>query len=279
VCTFSDHTDAPMCASWNSTGSLLATAGKDKTMRIFDPRDVKAAASVTTTGNKKNSVFFADNHGLLVGVVFSERSGRQLVCWDQKKLGAHLFVSEIDNAAGVFIPHYEPDNSLLFLGAKGGAGVRYYEITATSPYFNSLSEFSDNESQKGLAWMPKRALDVKLCEIGRCLRLMKDEVVPVSFQVPRKSDLFQQDLFPDTYAGVAALSATQWLSGQNAQPMVKAMKPGADQTPRSAGAAPAAAPAASYAKPGGDEVAALKAENAQLKARIAELEAQLAAKS
>jgi coronin-1B/1C/6 len=58
--------------------------------------------------------------------------------------------------------------------------------------------------------VPKRALDVPACEIARFLKLTpKDMVIPVSMQVPRKSELFQDDIFPDTYAGVPTSTVEQ----------------------------------------------------------------------
>jgi coronin-1B/1C/6 len=44
--------------------------------------------------------------------------------------------------------------------------------------------------------------------------------------VPRKSDLFQEDLFPDTASDVPALSADEWFSGQTSPPKLVSLKPG-----------------------------------------------------
>ncbi len=38
--------------------------------------------------------------------------------------------------------------------------------------------------------------------------------------VPRKSELFQEDLYPDTLADVPAITADDWWSGTNAEPIV-----------------------------------------------------------
>jgi len=73
---------------------------------------------------------------------------------------------------------------------------------------------------------PKKAVDVTKCEIAVALRLLRDRVVPVSFQVPRKSDMFQKDLYPDSYAGIPSLSSDEWLGGTNKQPKKISMKPG-----------------------------------------------------
>ena len=37
----------------------------------------------------------------------------------------------------------------------------------------------------------------------------KDMVIPIAMQVPRKSELFQDDIFPDTYAGVPTSTVAQ----------------------------------------------------------------------
>jgi len=42
------------------------------------------------------------------------------------------------------------------------------------------------EQLKGLALVPKRALDVMNCEVNRLLVLAQQSVIPVSYNVPRK---------------------------------------------------------------------------------------------
>ncbi len=55
---------------------------------------------------------------------------------------------------------------------------------------------------------------------------MKDYIEPVSFQVPRKSDMFQEDLYPDTYAGIPALTSEEWFGGEDKNAPTVSMKPG-----------------------------------------------------
>jgi len=45
----------------------------------------------------------------------------------------------------------------------------------------------------------------------------------IPFVVPRKSELFQEDLYPDTLADVPALTADDWWSGTNADPILVPM--------------------------------------------------------
>ncbi len=112
----------------------------------------------------------------------------------------------------------------MYLAGKGDAGIKYFEVVDEDPYVHFLSEFRTNESQKGACFLPKLACETKDCEIAVCLRLMRDCVQRVSFQVPRKSDLFQGDIYPDTYAGIPVLSEEDWLGGANKEPLRVSMK-------------------------------------------------------
>ena len=45
----------------------------------------------------------------------------------------------------------------------------------------------------------------------------------IPFTVPRKSELFQEDLYPDTQADIPALTADEWWGGSNADPILVPM--------------------------------------------------------
>lgn len=44
--------------------------------------------------------------------------------------------------------------------------------------------------------------------------------------VPRKSELFQEDLYPDTLGDTAAISADEWIGGKDAEPLLISLKDG-----------------------------------------------------
>ena len=133
---------------------------------------------------------------------------------------------DIDQSAGVFSSYYDWDTSVLFLSGKGDSSIKYYEVTNEAPYIHFLSAYSDTQSGKGICWLPKLACDVSKCEVAKCLRLMRDSIIPVGFTVPRKSELFQKDLFPDGYAGASSIEGKAWLDGGNEDPILTNMKPG-----------------------------------------------------
>ena len=74
--------------------------------------------------------------------------------------------------------------------------------------------------------MPKRGLDVNKCEIARFFKLHERKCEPIIMTVPRKSDLFQDDLYPDTAGPEAALEAEEWFEGKNADPLLIFLKHG-----------------------------------------------------
>jgi len=47
------------------------------------------------------------------------------------------------------------------------------------------------------------------------------QVIP--FVVPRKSELFQEDLYPDTVSDVPAITAEEWWEGTNKEPILVPM--------------------------------------------------------
>jgi len=51
-------------------------------------------------------------------------------------------------------------------------------------------------------------------------------IEPISFKVPRKGDAFQDDIFPDAFAGEAALSCDEFFSGKDAAPKRVSLKGG-----------------------------------------------------
>jgi len=264
---FEDHSDVVTSLDFSWDGSQIATTSKDKKIRIFDPRDGKSVASTEGfLGTKKASVVWASNQEKILGVGFSKTSVRQYGVWDPKKLDTPLAINDLDQSAGVVIPFYDPDNSILYLAGKGDASIRYWELVKEKPYLHFLSEFRDTKSQQGVAWLPKRACDTTKCGIASCLRLMKEAIVPISFQVPRKSDLFQKDLFPDAYAGVPSLEAKEYLAGENKPPKLKSMKPGTvvEEVQQVKTFAAKKSPQD------------LQEENDKLRARVHELEAELA---
>lgn len=220
------HGDALNHVRWSYDGSQLATTCKDKKVRIFDPRDQKVAGEVAAfAGSKKASVEWVSKLNQIAVTGFTKSSMRQIKLYDTRDLSRAVHTEDIDQSAGVLIPYYDDDTSVLFVGGKGDSTVRYFEIDGSGLHF--LSAFSDTKSHKGFSFIPKVAVDTTKCEIAGMLRVMSDGIIPVQFVVPRKNaDTFQADIFPETRAPIPAQTSAEYLEGKNAAPIMSSMKPG-----------------------------------------------------
>ncbi|KAH0625654.1 hypothetical protein JD844_015246 [Phrynosoma platyrhinos] len=221
------HQDMIYNVSWNRNGSLICTASKDKKVRVIDPRkqDIVTEKEKAHEGARPmRAIFLSDGNVFTTG--FSRMSERQLALWNPKNMEEPIALHEMDTSNGVLLPFYDPDTNIIYLCGKGDSSIRYFEITDESPYVHYLNTFSSKEPQRGMGFMPKRGLDVNKCEIARFFKLHERKCEPIIMTVPRKSDLFQDDLYPDTTGPEAALEAEEWFEGKNADPILISLKHG-----------------------------------------------------
>jgi coronin-1B/1C/6 len=67
--------------------------------------------------------------------------------------------------------------------------------------------------------MPKRGVNVHETEVMRAYKTVNDTFVePISFIVPRKAEVFQEDIYPPTVGLKPAMSSGEWFSGKNGMP-------------------------------------------------------------
>ena len=209
-------------------GSLLATTCKDKTLRVIEPRAGQVVREGPShQGTKPAKVTFLGATGKLFTTGFSKHSDRQIAVWSEKDLSQPLKLENIDCSSGILNPVYDHDTNMVYVYGKGDGNVRYYEVLTDSPWASYLSQVISGEPQKGFGVMPKRGVDVSACELFRFYKLhaTKDVVEPISMIVPRKSSVFQEDIFPDTSAPQPSLSGEEWFQGRNAYPVLMSMKP------------------------------------------------------
>ncbi|NXH51063.1 CORO6 protein, partial [Dicaeum eximium] len=221
------HTDLIYNVGWNRNGSLLVTTCKDKKVRVIDPRKQQIIAEKTKPHDGTRpirAIFVADGKIFTTG--FSRMSERQLGLWDLNNFEEPIALQEMDTSNGVLLPFYDADSSIVYLCGKGDSSIRYFEITDEAPYVHYLNTYSSKEPQRGMGFMPKRGLDVSKCEIARFFKLHERKCEPIVMTVPRKSDLFQDDLYPDTPGPEPALEADEWLSGKDAEPILISLRDG-----------------------------------------------------
>ncbi len=112
--------------------------------------------------------------------------------------------------SGILYPYYDHDTGMVYVAGKGDGNVRYYEVSkeeeGEGAYY--LAQFISGHPQRGLGVLPKRACDTSRCEVFRFYKLhaTRECVEPISMIVPRKSDVFQDDIYPETAAPTPSLT-------------------------------------------------------------------------
>ncbi|KAK6476439.1 coronin-1C isoform X1 [Huso huso] len=221
------HQDMIYSVCWNRNGSLICTTSKDKKIRVIDPRKEKITVEKDKAhegARPMRAIFLSDGNIFTTG--FSRMSERQVALWNPQNMDEPIALHELDSSNGVLLPFYDPDTNVVYLCGKGDSSIRYFEVTEETPYVHFLNTYSSKEPQRGMGYMPKRGLDVNKCEISRFYKLQERKCEPIIMTVPRKSDLFQDDLYPDTAGPDAALEAEDWFEGKNADPILISLKHG-----------------------------------------------------
>lgn len=259
---------------WDREGKNLLISNKDKKFRVFDPRSNTVVAEWQAHEGAKCSkgVFLDPGSPQVLTVGFTKQSGREMRLWDMRSTDKKLKKVEIDQASGVIFPFYDPDTRMLYLSGKGDGNVRYYEVVDEKPFIIGIDEYRSSKSAKGVYMLPKRSCDVMKCEVAKFLKLTTTAVEPLHFMVPRRSEAFQDDIFPDRAGFRPGNDADAWFGGDSAQPPKSSMDPSSGGSGGAAGGAGGAA-AFKAAKTASQLQVELDAANA----RIAELEAELAA--
>ena len=179
------HQEVVQGMDWNWNGSLLATTCKDKKLRIID---VRANQIVQETaghhGIKGSRVVWLGDTGYLATTGFSRSSERQVYLWSSGNMSSAVKQMAIDTSAGILMPFYDADTKMLYLAGKGDGNIRYYEFENDDLFY--LSEYKSSEPQRGMAFMPKRALNIGECEVMRAYKVCNTVIEPISFTVPRK---------------------------------------------------------------------------------------------
>ncbi|KAF4610783.1 hypothetical protein D9613_007252 [Agrocybe pediades] len=218
----SGHGDIVQSMIFNSTGTLLATTCRDRKLRIFDPRVGGEAVRINDghSGIKGSRVTWMGDMDKIATTGFSKMSDRQVAIWETGGLSNVKTIS-LDQSAGVVMPFWT-DNNILFLAGKGDGNIRYYEYESDSLF--ALSEHKSSEPQRGMCFLPRRALNVSDCEIARAY----------------KADSFQSDIFPPAPSIEPSLSASEFFSGKVAPRKLVSLADGSSVT----GPKPSAVPTA-----------------------------------
>uniref|UniRef100_A0A673K638 Coronin n=1 Tax=Sinocyclocheilus rhinocerous TaxID=307959 RepID=A0A673K638_9TELE len=189
------HEDQLQGLAWKEDGSLLASSCKIMRLSV-SPQCVQGHQ-----GNRDSRVLWVKDDNLIT-TGFNQMRQQEVRLWDSRKLSSSLsslkpiHTLSIRCFSGSFFMFHEADLSLSL----------------------SVSHCLTDVSTRGVALVPKLALDVGCCEVLRLMQLTDNFIVPISYQVPRKAGQdFHADLYPDTVGHTPAMTAEDWWKGENKQ--------------------------------------------------------------
>ena len=231
------HTDIVQSLSWSANGSLLVTTSRDKKLRIWDVRQEQPVhTGPGHSGAKSSRATWMGEHDMVATTGFSKMSDRQLGLWDLKNPSEPVGGFEmLDSISGICMPFWDDSTQCLYLAGKGylntfpllniishtndrsDGNIRYFEYE--NGKFEYLSEYKSADPQRGLAFLPKRGVNMHENEVMRAFKTVNDAYIePISFIVPRRSEVFQGDIYPPVVGSKPAFSAAEWLDGQTGLP-------------------------------------------------------------
>ncbi|KIV81149.1 hypothetical protein PV11_08589 [Exophiala sideris] len=205
--------------SWSANGSLLVTTSRDKKLRIWDTRQEKPAHEVAGHAGAKNSrAVWMGEHDRVATTGFSRMSDRQLALWDirtpQQPVDGFQM---LDSISGVCMPFWDDGTQCLYLAGKGDGNIRYYEYEHDK--FEYLSEYKSADPQRGVAFVPKRGVNMHENEVMRAYKTVNDTYIePISFIVPRRAETFQEDIYPPAVGLKPAMRSKEWFEGAEKTP-------------------------------------------------------------
>lgn len=211
------HPDMVTSMSFSYDGKHLVTVSRDKKLRVWDVRAEKIVSEGPAhSGAKNQRVVWLGDTDKVATTGFSRLSDRQIGVWDAFNLekGNLGGFYNVDQSSGILMPFYDDSNRILYVAGKGDGNIRYFEFQNDELY--ELSEYQSTEPQRGFAVAPKRSVNVKENEVLKAYKAVGEHAVePISFYVPRKSEVFQDDIYPDAPSSKPALSAAEWVEGKS----------------------------------------------------------------
>jgi len=185
--------------AFENTCNRIAIATKDGVVRIWNPRTKKELQTFNPENSQLSvqSLFISSSFMITVG--FRSGSRRTISMWDLNDTSKSKKDVDVDNTNSLMLPYYDPDSQILFIASQGGNFIRFYQISESAPYIDYLNMLQSKGDVTGWSFLPKASVDVKQVEILKCLKLTKEQVLPISWSVPRKRmEYFQDDLYAST---------------------------------------------------------------------------------
>jgi len=216
---------------WNYDASLLCTNSKDKIFRIIDPRQQTVVSQCEShVGVKGGRALWLGKHNLCVLLVSEQVHQENLNSTIQERWNPHstqvpsnlLLVSLCRFMMKILICCSLPEREMVLLNFMKLTQLRNLN-TLCSILVNSHQITQHQPLVLCLAVLAT-FLQQKLLEFIKFS--LKGTVVPLHFQVPRRSEVFSEELYPPARGDEPALTKEEWFEGKNSTPKLISLEGG-----------------------------------------------------
>lgn len=216
--TCSAQSDTVQSISWKKDGSSFIYSAKDGSIGIWDPRIDSNAPVQNGTAHSKNRssrVLWLGSKDLVFTTGFNRIRQREYALYDLRVgLKSSLLKEQMESTSGVLMPLYDEDTNTIYFTGRGDNMVKWLNLSDSIPYLTSGEPVLVDTNAIGFGMLPKRCLNVMKAEISRLLFATPENIIPISFNVPRKSYLdFHEELYPETKSSEPAYSLAEWTAG------------------------------------------------------------------
>lgn len=220
-------------AVFSPRSSLLATTGKDRFCTIINP--LSADPIVSRFEPKENTrdcqVLWVDHeHVLTIGLTTGSMQSVSL--WNVANQPTCLVTLPLGVSPQLPMPFFDPDSNVLIICSPGSPKVQMLRVVLSpEAAIQALTSYVSPTDFMAQSFLHKTTVNVREVEVLHSLKLSRNKVVPVSWQVPRsRKEFFQDDLYVPTLPLAAIMQAQEWRRGLSGKDLDRVSLQPADMT-------------------------------------------------
>lgn len=214
--------EIPTGMAWNHNGSKLCVVSRQHGY-LIDPRSKSIAATINThETNKISKTHFLDEN-TIISLGASKSHKKEAKLFDLRKISGEKLTEnfskcEFDVDANFFWTFFDASRKLIYAAGKGEYSISM--LDANEGTVGYLGKFQTIQ-RTSICSFPLKLVDYNDLEVMRFFEISSGTIVQSAAHIPRKVKTYDPALYPPVFAGEQAIGIESWISGSNAEPIVK----------------------------------------------------------